>query len=144
MLLRFVESHGAHENGPEASVRGAICFKSRRRREAGERDPGILEFRYETEIKSKEYINQLGTIDSAAGNDRNDTYDSRVQVRGWVCWEANRADHKICNNHRCVLRRRLTRTAAAETEDYRRPVVNLVRSDLVLANGPSGIMVRVS
>lgn len=64
--------------------------------------------------------------------------DYRVQVRDWVCWVANQADHKICNNRRCALRRRLIRTAAVETEDYRRPVVNLVRSDLVprlLANG---------
>lgn len=47
LLLRFIESHGAHENGPEASVRGAIRFKSRRRREAGERNPRIFESRYE-------------------------------------------------------------------------------------------------
>ena len=51
LLLRFVESHGAHENGPQASVCGAIRFKSRRRREAGERNPRVFEFRYEVIAK---------------------------------------------------------------------------------------------
>lgn len=64
-------------------------------------------------------------------NHRNHMYDSRVQVRDWVFWEVKQADHKICNNRRCALRRRLIRTAAVETEDYRRPVVNLVRSPIL-------------
>lgn len=71
-------------------------------------------------------------------NRGNHMYDSRVQVRDWVFWEAKQADLRIYNNHQCALRRRLIRTAAVEMEGYRRPVVNLVRSDLVprlLANG---------
>lgn len=53
-----------------------------------------------------------------------------VQERVWECWaEVNPEDRKTCNNHLCARRRRPIRTAAAATEDCRRPVVNLVRYD---------------
>lgn len=46
LVLRSPESHGAHEDGSEASVRGAVRAEPRRRREAGEGDPREFEFRY--------------------------------------------------------------------------------------------------
>lgn len=52
-----------------------------------------------------------------------------VQEPVWECWEVRLEDHKICNNHQCARRRRPIRIAVAATEDYRRPVVNLVRYD---------------
>lgn len=45
-VLRSPEPYGAHEDGPEASIRGAVCAKPRGRRKAGERDPREFEFRY--------------------------------------------------------------------------------------------------
>lgn len=45
-MLRSPEPHGAHEDGPEASVRGAVCAKPRSCREAGKGDSREFEFRY--------------------------------------------------------------------------------------------------
>lgn len=46
LVLRSPEPHGAHENGPEASVRGAVRAEPRGRREAGKGDSREFEFRY--------------------------------------------------------------------------------------------------
>lgn len=46
LVLRSPEPHGAHEDGSEASVRGAICAEPRGRREAGKGDSREFEFRY--------------------------------------------------------------------------------------------------
>lgn len=50
LVLRSPEPHGAHEDGSEASVRGAVRAQPRGRREAGKGDSREFEFRYKTDV----------------------------------------------------------------------------------------------
>lgn len=67
LVLRSPESHGTHEDGSEASVRGAVRAEPRGRREAGKGNSREFEFRYKTDRRLRFSIVECVNVKKSSG-----------------------------------------------------------------------------